>query len=465
MASLPESLSPPTDDNQQPSFTPSVPPAPLSDTKEDVPLVRKRALPQCPKTQHPTEQPTSFTMYKIPISQKANMRQFCLEGPQPQWRPQQQSHASPHTLPMKPADTSHTERAASEQSTQSITPSLPNFKRESMSPLALPTLPATDPLSSAQLSGLLSPDISAHSSSSLSSPALSSVSNTLSTMESVYKPRFDNRGKGRGHNFTHEQETFIAELLSDPETWALLDGPGEKNNHYRPKTCIRDAIAKKVNVKFSINIDAFQIKNKIDNMKNVWKKANQKFNITGNGDRENETLKQQVLSICHFYFVLEPIWSKSWSMNPAKACQLTANLSRQDVDTLNDAGDVNDADDASDENDEDESRTADARAEGSASSIKTSKRRRDAAGDLYECLRELAAGAAADREIKRQKLTMQNRLLEIQIMRVQKELDLEAQRIQLEHRKLDIEQMKQQRQLEISRKSPPSPHSQEPSDS
>lgn len=336
-----------------------------------------------------------------------------------------------------------------------------------MSPLALPTLPATDSLSSAQPSGLLSPAISAHSSSSLSSPALSSVSNTLSTMESANQPRFDNRGKGRGHNFTHQQETFIAELLSDPETWALLDGPGEKNNHYRPKTCIRDAIAKKVNVKFSTNIDGSQIKNKIDNMKKVWKKANQKFNITGNGDRQNETLKQQVLSICHFYFVLEPVWSKSWSMNPAKACQLTANLSRQDVDTPGDAGDVDDAGDASDENDEndeDESRTTDARAEGSASSIKTPKRRRDAAGDLYECLRELAADAAADREIKRQKLTMQNRLLEMQIMKIQKELDLEAQRIQLEHRKLDIEQMKQQRQLEISRKSPPSPHSQEPLD-
>ncbi|KAG0344498.1 hypothetical protein BGZ54_005843, partial [Gamsiella multidivaricata] len=130
-----------------------------------------------------------------------------------------------------------------------------------------------------------------------------------------------------------DQETYIAELLADPETWSLLDGPSDRNSYHMPKTEVREGIAKKVNLKFSteekpVTLDGFQIKNKIDNMKKVWKRANLALNKTGNGDLPNKSLKEKVIQICHFYYILVEVWSASWSLNPREPYQLTGNLNR-----------------------------------------------------------------------------------------------------------------------------------------
>ncbi|KAI7818028.1 hypothetical protein BC939DRAFT_464090 [Gamsiella multidivaricata] len=156
---------------------------------------------------------------------------------------------------------------------------------------------------------MFSPVPSAKPSSSLSlvSPVLSSATTTASsscfgarrnnTPKSHAPPKSGAGGKEKGHIFTRARETYIAELLADPDTWALFDDPAERNNHHRPKTDVREGIAWKINSKFStgdspVNFDSFQIKNKIENMKRVWKKANNLFSTTGNADKRNQKLRK-----------------------------------------------------------------------------------------------------------------------------------------------------------------------------
>ncbi|KAI7828977.1 hypothetical protein BC939DRAFT_474497 [Gamsiella multidivaricata] len=122
------------------------------------------------------------------------------------------------------------------------------------------------------------------------------------------------------------------------------------------KTEVRDDIASKVNRRFSsqdkpLNLDGMQIKNKIENMKKLWKKANQLFSRTGNGARPDRLLKDKVLDICHFFYIMEVVWSTSWSMNPSAPCHLTSNLERH---ITRDA-----SEDDSDENNGDEDINAD----------------------------------------------------------------------------------------------------------
>ncbi|KAF9997247.1 hypothetical protein BGZ65_007167, partial [Modicella reniformis] len=95
------------------------------------------------------------------------------------------------------------------------------------------------------------------------SPALSTATTALSSTSTARKTskqqntsrkapaRIEVKSRGKGHTYTTEQETFIAQLVAEPETWVLLDGPGEANDFYRTKTEIREEIAKKVNAKFS----------------------------------------------------------------------------------------------------------------------------------------------------------------------------------------------------------------------
>ncbi|KAG0296841.1 hypothetical protein BGZ98_000803 [Dissophora globulifera] len=115
-------------------------------------------------------------------------------------------------------------------------------------------------------------------------------------------PSLLKKTKQKGHAFTLEQEEYIARLLSVPETWQLLDGPGEKNSHYRPKTEVRAEIALKVNDKFStegkeLMLDGAQIKNKIESMKKVWKKANALFKKAGNGELPANTLEARSVQL------------------------------------------------------------------------------------------------------------------------------------------------------------------------
>ncbi|KAG0329953.1 hypothetical protein BGZ99_009397 [Dissophora globulifera] len=156
--------------------------------------------------------------------------------------------------------------------------------------------------------------------------------------------------KQKGHVFTLEQEKYIARLLSVPETWQLLDGPGEKNSHHRPKTEVRAEIALKVSDKFStegkeLMLDGAQIKNKIESMKKVWKKANALFKKAGNGELPANTLEARVLQACHFYYILAKVWSSSWSISPRKSVHLTGNLTHSVLDMGDDSSEESDGQD------------------------------------------------------------------------------------------------------------------------
>ncbi|KAG0364257.1 hypothetical protein BGZ54_007697 [Gamsiella multidivaricata] len=136
------------------------------------------------------------------------------------------------------------------------------------------------------------------------------------------------KSRSRGYVFTMKQETYLAELLADPYTWSLLDGPGDKNSRFKPKTEVRGCIAEKINFKFStdekpLSLEAFQIKNKVETMKRVWKRANLLLKETGNGDLPDKTLKNKILQTCHFYYITAEVWSASLFMNPKEPCQLT----------------------------------------------------------------------------------------------------------------------------------------------
>ncbi|KAI8359707.1 hypothetical protein B0O80DRAFT_440887 [Mortierella sp. GBAus27b] len=253
--------------------------------------------------------------------------------------------------------------------------------------------------------------------------------------------------RAKGHFYTTEQEVFIAQLLSDPETWKLLDGPGEANAYRRPKTDVRAGIAEKVNAEFStaerpINLDSAQIKNKIETMKKLWKKANNTRHSTGNGDLPNETLRQRIMRICHFYYIMEDLWSRSFSLNPRKPVQLTSNLAAEnEPDT---------GDEASIEVSDDESSVGSLPS--SSGTAKASKKRGPVV--IVEVIQNLSSSSAEEKEFKRKKLEiaernviMQEKLVEAQIRKLeaetakeQIELEIQKVRLQVELKKLKAQQ-------------------------
>ncbi|KAG0368117.1 hypothetical protein BGZ54_002640 [Gamsiella multidivaricata] len=306
---------------------------------------------------------------------------------------------------------------------------------------------------------------------SFSSPILPSATIDTPSSNSVgrRKPTRDTRGKGKGHVFTPEQKTYIAELLADPETWALLDGPDEKNNHYKPKIEVREGIAQKVNKKFSteenlVNLDAFQIKNKIETMKKVWKRANQFLYRTGNGDLPSQTLKDNVLQICRFYYIMADVWSVPWFINPRKPCQLTGNLSRGTYDTTGDASEESDEQDAAVE-EQDSNTLKDRQGSAKPAPSKKSNRRGDDHLDYIGALKDISEVATVAHDLKRRKLDMaersfetsrlsqeaQTHMLEMQMKKMQAEMDNERITIEAEIalRKLKAEQETSRLQLKL----------------
>ncbi|KAG0305598.1 hypothetical protein BGZ99_002022 [Dissophora globulifera] len=183
-------------------------------------------------------------------------------------------------------------------------------------------------------------------SSSGSSPSSSSQAES-SSQPFPLSPSLRNKTKQKGHAFTQQQEEYIARLLSVPETWKLLNSAGEKNSYHKPKTEVRAEIALKVCQKFStgekeLTLNSGQIKNKIESMKKVWKKANAIFQKTGNSDLPTTTLETRVLKACHFYFILAGVWSASQSLNPGESIQLTDNLTHGESDLGADSSEESD---------------------------------------------------------------------------------------------------------------------------
>ncbi|KAG0009248.1 hypothetical protein BGZ81_003552, partial [Podila clonocystis] len=60
------------------------------------------------------------------------------------------------------------------------------------------------------------------------------------------------------------------------------------------------------NTKFDTTLDGPQIKNKIASMQKLWKETHRWIMQTGNGDLDDETLKDLVLKRCPFYYIVEP---------------------------------------------------------------------------------------------------------------------------------------------------------------
>ncbi|KAF9184804.1 hypothetical protein BGZ49_004393 [Haplosporangium sp. Z 27] len=141
------------------------------------------------------------------------------------------------------------------------------------------------------------------------------------TSQTVYKRRSKVSGK-RPHSYTEEQENFIASEVVTPEIWQLFFGLCKTDSYNKPKTNVREAIAKKFNERFSdenrsIEIDEAQLKNKLHSMMKSWKTANQLFSETE--CPYDPTLRKRVLSTCHFYYIWESSALRTFaSQEPSK---------------------------------------------------------------------------------------------------------------------------------------------------
>lgn len=282
--------------------------------------------------------------------------------------------------------------------------------------------------------------------------------------------------RGKGHAFTQEQEIYIAELLSNPETWALLDGSGEKNDQYFPKKSVHENIAKSVNEKFStkeapLNLDGSQIKNKIEVMKRLWKTTYGYITKSGNGNLPGDTLRDRVLEKCCFYYILEEVWSASWTICPREPTQLVQNLERPSNTTYDSGNDASDeANETAVEPDESISVSPQAkqitgkrpRAGGVES---TSKKSRYQENSMFLMIEDLNKTSSVENELKRReldlqekKIEMENRLIEVQIekmkadvenerKRVEADISLKAKQLDIEAKQLDIKLLKAQTEL------------------
>ncbi|KAF9919747.1 hypothetical protein FBU30_010591 [Linnemannia zychae] len=136
--------------------------------------------------------------------------------------------------------------------------------------------------------------------------------------------RITNKERSK-HVFTDEQDRFLALLLSEDGINEVLQGAGERNQAAPPKSKIHQDIASEFNAKFNSNLDGTQVKNKIAHMQRIWKEMTKFRDTTGNGDDDDETLREKVLKRCSFYYIVEPVWSVSWSLAPRKIIS-TVNL-------------------------------------------------------------------------------------------------------------------------------------------
>lgn len=98
-------------------------------------------------------------------------------------------------------------------------------------------------------------------------------------------------------------------------------------------------------MKFDTALDGPQIKK-------LWKETRRWIMQTGNGDLDDEALKDLVLKRCPFYYTVEPVWASCWSLALWRPIGSTDDLTDTVIldaapNTNNDSGD---SDDASSEN-------------------------------------------------------------------------------------------------------------------
>ncbi|KAF9198319.1 hypothetical protein BGZ49_000881 [Haplosporangium sp. Z 27] len=116
------------------------------------------------------------------------------------------------------------------------------------------------------------------------------------------------------HRYDWEQEVFLAEVLTRQLVYTVLSVKGDRDRFSAPKTTVYKQITEEFNNKFGTNLDYTQIKNKVTKMRAQWKNADEfkSANNTTGGLNDSE-MKAKILKECHFYYTLEPIWSKFWS--------------------------------------------------------------------------------------------------------------------------------------------------------
>ncbi|KAF9082156.1 hypothetical protein BGX27_004620 [Mortierella sp. AM989] len=294
----------------------------------------------------------------------------------------------------------------------------------------------------------------------------STATPTSSARSSV--PSINNKAakRAKAHVFSPEEEMYMAELLADPETWSLLDGPGEKNDYNRPKKAVHEEIAQKVNFKFSternvVELDSTQIKNKIEHMKKQWKAANVINKRSSNGDSTNSQLRERVLEKCIFYYDVQDTWSSSWSLNPRLPVQLTENLTRRpSSDSGNDASDE-EAETAVEQGDE----LSELLKSQSANIKKRLKRPQGDIERFITLIINLSKSSEREYDLKRQKLDldqktsaavarkaeMESLLIGAQIKKIEMDMDLGRMRAEAEiarqNKLVEIEYIKAQTEL------------------
>ncbi|KAF9209378.1 hypothetical protein BGZ49_004873, partial [Haplosporangium sp. Z 27] len=260
--------------------------------------------------------------------------------------------------------------------------------------------------------------------------------------------------RAKAHVFSPDEELYMAELLADPETWSLLDGPGEKNDYNRPKKVIHEEIAQKVNSRFStegnpVELDATQIKNKIEHMKKQWKAANVFNKKTGNGDTLSSRLREKILEKCVFFFVVEETWSSSWSLNPRPPIQLIEDLVRPSSDSGNDA---------SDEEAETAVEQDDVLSEQESPSVtkKGAKRKQGDGERFITLINNLSKSSEKEYDLKRQKLDLDqktsltiNRKAEMESLLIGAQIKKIEMEIDIAKRNAEAEIARQDRLVEI----------------
>ncbi|KAF9918918.1 hypothetical protein BX616_004190 [Lobosporangium transversale] len=161
-------------------------------------------------------------------------------------------------------------------------------------------------------------------SQSESLPPLSSISASSSSVDPSVSstnlaPTTDNHGpsggstRGYGHNFSKEEETYLAVQLADPKNASVLNGPPERHTGDKRKPEIREKILKAFNEAFStadkpMRVLDWQLKNKIMNMRRLWNEVHRV--VISAHSPSSESFKEKIIQKCHFYYIMEDTWSK-----------------------------------------------------------------------------------------------------------------------------------------------------------
>ncbi|KAF9997900.1 hypothetical protein BGZ79_008403 [Entomortierella chlamydospora] len=148
----------------------------------------------------------------------------------------------------------------------------------------------------------------------------------LSDQSTPKKPKSSSHRKPREkamHKYEVDQEVFLAEHLATPRINELLNGTNDRNRFPIPKAKVHEEIAFEFNEKFGTSLDGGQIKNKVASMQKQWRAGRKLITDSNALDRPDPTLRSRVLKECHFYYIVEPVWSVALSNTPRKPLENT----------------------------------------------------------------------------------------------------------------------------------------------